>query len=120
MAAAKKAAGASKPRSAKKAAEPSQADGKLPAKMPVPPKTSLQPSATPLTPPPVVADAPVEVTVETPPGPNPSPECGFIGSRPSDDASNAAHSLATGPDAPPLQPDDRTRAVQPPAQENPS
>lgn len=39
-------------------------------------------------------------------------ERGYIGTVP-DGGVAVAHSLRTGPDAPPLQPDDRTRAAQP-------
>lgn len=48
--------------------------------------------------------------------PDPSPPCGYIGFTPGTDDHD--HSQATGPDTPALQPDDRTRAVQP-STENP-
>jgi hypothetical protein len=54
------------------------------------------------------------VVVEVDPdsvGANPSPECGYIGFRP-DPIPASAYALTTGPDAPDIQPDDRTRAVQ--------
>lgn len=62
----------------------------------------------------VLPDAPVRPKLPVADvAPDPSPPEGHIGWSPSSAADNAAHSLATGPDAPPLQPDDRTRAVQP-------
>lgn len=54
------------------------------------------------------------VVVEVDPdsvGADPSPACGYIGHRP-DPIPASAYALTTGPNAPDIQPDDRTRAVQ--------